>query len=464
MLEPDPDTLQAQPAVGREVTGEVGPWQHRVDQTGRGEEGRVADLRPRQVVGGVAVVEPPVQVLELPLEVRGPLVRRRHGDAERAQRLDGQADRLREPLPVAEAAHLQVPRVGARHHAGAQRLDRPVLLVRLLQASHAVERGVASGPQRDERGRLVGVGQLQRGAQQRVHQHVVADQPRLVGGAPEEAHHLTALRLVVDGVDDRQVLLRRHREQLRHPGQPPRHRQLHGLPPPRVQPLHDRVPDAVVAEPHRLSRPGLHHQQALVQRRRQSLRQRGRRLAGRRLHDAQVDLPAEAGHDLRRRPRAGRQGLDPRHQQLGRLGPAEVGADRRDVPPPPGGGRGDEPLAAQGVEQLHGLVRVAVGMRCDRLDELRRRTPVRVHHLGDQADRGGHGQVVEVQVLHVGPPARPRQRARQRVRRIDVVIAVGTDQQQPVDRFFAQQEVEQAERGAAGPLQVVDEEHHRPLG
>ena len=212
------------------------------------------------------------------------------------------------------------------------------------------------------------------------------------------------------------------------------------------------------------SRSGLHHQQALVQRRRQSLRQRGRRLAGRRLHDAQVDLPAEAGHDLRRRPRARRQGLDPRHQQPGGLGPAEVGADGRDVPPPPGGGRGDEPLAAQGVQQLHRLVRVAVGMRCDRLDELRRRAPVRVHHLGDQADRGGHGQVVEVQVLHVGPPARPRQRARQRVRRIDVVIAVGTDQQQPVDRFFAQQEVEQAERGAAGPLQVVDEEHHRPLG
>ena len=48
--------------------------------------------------------------------------------------------------------------------------------------------------------------------------------------------------------------------------------------------------------------------------------------------------------------------------------------------------------------------------------------------------------------------------------RIDVVIAVGTDQQQPVDRFLAQQEVEQAERGAAGPLQVVDEEHHRHMG
>jgi hypothetical protein len=260
VLEPDPDTLQAQPAVRREVTGEVGPRQYRVDQASRGEEGWVADLRPGQVVGAVAVVEPPVQVLELPVEIRGPLVRHRHGDAERAQRLDGQADRLREPLPMAEAAHLQVPRVGARHHAGAQLLDRLILLIRLLQTSHAVERGVASGPQRDERGRLVGVGQPQRGTQQRVHQHVVADQPRLIGGASEEAHHLMALCLVGNGVDDRQVLFRRHGEQLRHPGQPPRHRQLHALPPARVQPLHDRVPDAVVAEPHRLPRPGLHHQ------------------------------------------------------------------------------------------------------------------------------------------------------------------------------------------------------------
>jgi hypothetical protein len=54
---------------------------------------------------------------------------------------------------------------------------------------------------------------------------VIADQARLVGGAPQQPHHRSPLRGVADRVDHRQVLLSRDREQLRRLGQPPRHGQ-----------------------------------------------------------------------------------------------------------------------------------------------------------------------------------------------------------------------------------------------
>ena len=112
---------------------------------------------------------------------------------------------------------------------------------------------------------LTRVDQPQRAAQQRVHERVIPDQPRLVGGPAQEPHRLTALRGVVDGVDHREVQLRSDREQLRHAGQPPRHRQLHVASPLRAQVVHERVAKAIVAEPHRLMRSRLHHQQPLFE-------------------------------------------------------------------------------------------------------------------------------------------------------------------------------------------------------
>jgi hypothetical protein len=78
---------------------------------------------------------------------------------------------------------------------------------------------VATGVHLDQRGGLPRLDQPQRGCQQRVHQHVVPDQSGLVGGATQQPHHQVSLRRVGDGVDHRQVLLRGHREQLRHPGE-----------------------------------------------------------------------------------------------------------------------------------------------------------------------------------------------------------------------------------------------------
>jgi hypothetical protein len=45
----------------------------------------------------------------------------------------------------------------------------------------------------------------------------------------------------------------------------------------------------------------------------------------------------------------------------------------------------------------------------------------------------------------------------QRVGRIDVVVPVRADEQQSGDRLLAEDEVEEAQRRPARPLQVVDE-------
>ena len=86
------------------VGDEVGRRQDRVEQTGRGEQRGIGDVRPSQIVGGVGVVQPPVQMVELVVELGGEPVRRRDGDAELAQRLDAQLDRLGEAVPVGQAA------------------------------------------------------------------------------------------------------------------------------------------------------------------------------------------------------------------------------------------------------------------------------------------------------------------------------------------------------------------------
>jgi hypothetical protein len=49
------------------------------------------------------------------------------------------------------------------------------------------------------------------------------------------------------------------------------------------------------------------------------------------------------------------------------------------------------------------------------------------------------------------------------MRRVHVALAVRADQQQAVDRFLAQHQVDEAERGAPRPLQVIEEQHHRPF-
>ena len=215
---------------------------------------------------------------------------------------------------MGQAAHLERRRVRTVQNGGAQPFDRGVHLVRLLQPPQAVKRGVTAGVHFGERAGLTRLDRPKRGGQQRMHQRVVPGQHGLAGGAPQQPHHLALLRGINDRIGHRQVLLRRDREQLRHRRQPPRHGQLHGAPPPGLQPAQDRLADPVVPEPHRRMCPGLCHQQALIEGGCQRLIHHVGRLAGGGLQQAQLGPAAQARHRLRHLPGLLRQGGSARRQ------------------------------------------------------------------------------------------------------------------------------------------------------
>jgi hypothetical protein len=153
---------------------------------------------------------------------------------------------------------------------------------------------------------------------------------------------------VTDRVDDRQVLLRRHREQLGHRRQPARQGELQPAPALRLDTAKDRLADAVVAEPHRLLRSGLHDQQAVLDGRRQVIRHVRR--VGRDPQQAQLGPPAQAGHRLHRGPGLFRHGRETRLLHLRVLRPVQAGTHGLGLPAPPSGGRRQDAVAAQRVE------------------------------------------------------------------------------------------------------------------
>jgi len=75
---------------------------------------------------------------------------------------------------------------------------------------------------------------------------------------------------------------------------------------------------------------------------------------------------------------------------------------RRVVPPPPGRCPGQQAIAAQRVEQLYRLIRIAVCARLDRLGQARGRRPVNTQDFGDHGDQVRARQVGQRQALHRG--------------------------------------------------------------
>src|SRR3954454_13477116 len=69
-----------------------------------------------------------------------------------SSRSESRPSRLREAVPVAQAAHLHARRVDALQGGGAQLLDGAVLLVRLVQAPDAEQGGMPDGAYLGERG------------------------------------------------------------------------------------------------------------------------------------------------------------------------------------------------------------------------------------------------------------------------------------------------------------------------
>jgi hypothetical protein len=458
VLEPDPWSLQGQPQEEREVGDEVGDRHERGDQPAGGEQRRVGHLRA--CVVDVGVVQPPVQMLDLALDLGGGPIRR-DADAQFAQQSDAQLDGVAEPVPVGQAAHLYRSRVRALRGGGTEALDRPVVHLRLLQAPQAVPGALAADVHLDERGRLAPVDQWQGGAEQRADQRVVTHRSGVGGGVEQQVHHPLSFGRVVDRVGHGQVLFGGDSGEFGRPGQPTSHGQLQLTPRVCVQPAQDRLLDAVVAEPHRLVGTGLDHQDTLVDRRCEQLFQHTGRYAGRGAQRRHGGPPPQARHRLHQLPGLRRQGRHGCHRRAAGLGAAQAQACGGRVPAPSRGRRGQHAVTAQRVEQLHGLVRVPGGVRLDHLGQVRRRGRVRVQHLGDHGDQTGHGQVGQPQVPHTGAVGPAGQRRGQRIGAVLVMIPVRAHQQQALDRLLVDEQVDEAERGSPGPLQVVEDQHDR---
>ena len=259
---------------------------------------------------------------------------------------------------------------------------------------------MAAGAHLQHRGGISGVDQPQRGGQQRVHRRVVAAQPRLVGSLPEQGHDAAPLRRFLDLVDDREVLLRSDREALRHGGQSTGDRQLPGTSLLPAQTVQEHCADAVVPKSPRLARPGVDHEQAFLERGREQLLDRVRRLAGRGLQQGQLRSPAQTRHRLDHLPGPRRHPRDARPEQLGDLGPSQPITSRPVVPLPAVSGWRQHAVALQCVEQLDGAVRVATRVRLDRRHQPRRPRAIRVQHVGDHLDEARFGQVVQRDLSH----------------------------------------------------------------
>ena len=184
------------PRVQRQVGYEERRRQDRRDELHRREQLRVCDVRPGEVVGGIAL-QPSVEVQQLLGDV---LVVRRlgHRDTEFAQQAHSQLDGLGDATAEGERVHLN--RGGRRtvDDVGPQVLDGPVLLVGLVQPADAVQGGQPAAVQLDPLGGVLDADQPERALQQGVHLRVVGDRPRLLGGAAQQLDHLPAFPRVED--------------------------------------------------------------------------------------------------------------------------------------------------------------------------------------------------------------------------------------------------------------------------
>ena len=313
-------------------------------------------------------------------------------------------------------------RIGALERRGGQALDDAVLLIRLLETRQAVQRGVAGGVHRDQRGGLTGLDQPQGCRQQRVHQPVVADQRGLVGSAAQQVATPSPLRRVVERVHHGQVLLGRDGEGS---GTAASRRAIASCV------LRRRGGGSRVSTVSRMRSwrkrragcaPGSSTRSASSRagssRSSRTPAPWGWRSAGRQLGSPLRGTPSP--RPARATAPAGRR-YAPR--PIRRLGLAQTTADRRAVPPPSGGRGRQHPVAPKGVQQFEGLVGVAGRMALDGLDQTRRGGAVHVQRLGDHRDEARHRQVGQAQMLHRALVMRSGQQRGERMRHIDLTLA-----------------------------------------
>ena len=161
------------------------------------------------------------------------------------------------------------------------------------------------------------------------------------------------------------------------------------------------------------------------------------------------------------------QRVEPAAHQLGEVVGVALGADPGDVPPPAGGVaiEPDRALVVEGGEELDGEERVAAGLLADEGGEGRGLGGRGVDGVGDEPAEVVLGERAEHEVADPGAaPAHGLERAHQRVRRVDLVVAEGADDEEVAGLAVGHEVGEEAEAGGVCPLEIVDEHGERVLG
>ena len=180
----------------------------------------------------------------------------------------------------------------------------------------------------------------------------------------------------------------------------------------------------------------------------------------------QVDRVPHAGRQLQHPTGGLGEVSDPPHDERGHVVRVACVANPRQVPAPAPrpGVEGEQPAPDQLLEELNHEERVPGGLVVDQAGE-------RSHLLGRAADGvcgEGHqvldGDRLQHHLLHADPRlANLLDGGPQRVRGVDLVVAIGAEHQKVAGVRRGEQGPEQLEAGEVGPLKIVEEQDQRML-
>ena len=126
--------------------------------------------------------------------------------------------------------------------------------------------------------------------------------------------------------------------------------------------------------------------------------------------------------------------------------------------------KGKQALVVERVQELNGKKRIAARLLVHQLRQRRGLLRPAAQRIRDQLLHVRTRQRRQADLLQVGPRLADRlELARQRMSGIDLVVAVGADQQQVPHLRLGQQILHQIERRRVEPLQIVKEERQRML-
>ena len=176
---------------------------------------------------------------------------------------------------------------------------------------------------------------------------------------------------------------------------------------------------------------------------------------------------AETGQKLQRLLAFDREASELADHEVDDVVGVTLGADALEIPGPAGGAmvECEQVLLGKRVEKLNDEERVAARLLAHKLRQRRAAPRLAAKRIGNQLFEVLRGKRREGDLLHLSAFVLDRcELARQRMCGIDLVVAVGADQQQMVYVLLAEQIHEQIERGRVEPLQIVEEERQRMFG